>query len=207
MSKATDDNENTVYVLAPTGRDAELVCSILGRAGIEAEVCDDADKLNSSIATGAGAVLIAEEALEQKVAASLVGTLSRKPVWSDLPVIIFSSSGRSAEAILQTFSGRINATVVERPIRITMLLSAVRGALRARERQYQARDLFDQLEQSDKQKDLFLATLSHELRTPLNSILGWLQILKTDPLGHEKLDHALDVIERNAKAQSEIISD
>lgn len=207
MSKATNDSENTVYILAPTGRDAELVCSTLEQSGIEAEVCDDAAKLNRSIANGAGAVLVAEEALQQTVAASLVETLGRQPVWSDLPVIIFSSSGRSAEAILQTFSDRINATVVERPIRITMLLSAVRGALRARQRQYQARDLFDQLEQADKQKDLFLATLSHELRTPLNSILGWLQILKTDPRAHEKLDHALDVIERNAKAQSEIISD
>jgi len=203
----TSDKENTVYVLAPTGRDAQLVCSILDRSGVAAEICDHVDKLNKTISEGAGAVLIAEEALDDEVTDSLLKGLEGQPVWSDLPVIIFSSSSRNAEAILQTFSNRINATVVERPIRITMLISAVTGALRARQRQYQTRDLLEQLEQSDKQKDLFLATLSHELRTPLNSILGWLQILKSKPHGREKIDHALEVIERNAKAQSEIISD
>lgn len=205
MERAT--NENKVYILAPTGRDASLVCSILERTGIEAEVCGKVDDLLKTVSEGAGAVLVAEEALTEPVITSLVKALEQQHVWSDLPVIIFSSSSRNAESILQALSKRINATVVERPIRITMLVSAVRGALRARQRQYQTRDLLEQLEQSDKQKDLFLATLSHELRTPLNSILGWLQILKTDPHGHEKLAHALDVIERNAKAQSEIISD
>ena len=207
MSKAISDKENTVYVLAPTGRDAELICSILERSNMDAEICPDIGELSETIARAAGAVLIAEEALNESGSATLLAALSRQPIWSDLPVLIFSSSSRNADAILQAFSDRINATVVERPIRITMLLSAVRGALRARQRQYQTRDLLEQLEQSDKQKDLFLATLSHELRTPLNSILGWLQILKTDPRGEEKLAHALDVIERNAKAQSEIISD
>jgi CheY-like chemotaxis protein/nitrogen-specific signal transduction histidine kinase len=89
---------------------------------------------------------------------------------------------------------------------MTMLVSAVRGALRARARQYQTRDLLTELEQADKQKDLFLATLSHELRTPLNSILGWIQLARGG--GREgDLTHALDVIERNAKNQSELISD
>jgi signal transduction histidine kinase/CheY-like chemotaxis protein len=207
VSKAISNKENTVYVVAPTGRDAELICSILQRANIEVEVCHNVENLGNTITAGAGAVLIAEEALNEMVTASLIGALGLQPVWSDLPVVIFSSSVRNAEAILQTFSDRINATVVERPIRITMLLSTVRGVLRARQRQYQTRDLLEQLELSDKQKDLFLATLSHELRTPLNSIIGWLQILKTKPREHRKLDHALDVIERNAKTQSEIISD
>jgi len=174
-------NENKVYILAPTGRDASLVCSILERTGIEAEVCSKVEDLLKTVAEGAGAVLVAEEALTEPVITSLVKALEQQHVWSDLPVIIFSSSSRNAESILQALSNRINATVVERPIRITMLVSAVKGALRARQRQYQTRDLLEQLEQSDKQKDLFLATLSHELRTPLNSILGWLQILKTDP--------------------------
>ena len=201
------EKESTVYVLAPTGRDGELICSTLRGADIDAEICPDIESLNKTIENGIGTILIAEEALDREATSLLIAALSGQPVWSDIPVIIFSSSGRNAEAILQTFSDRINATVVERPIRITMLLSAVRGALRARQRQYQARNLLEQLEQADKQKDLFLATLSHELRTPLNSILGWLQILKTDPKRYEKLSHALDVIERNAKAQSEIIAD
>jgi CheY-like chemotaxis protein len=63
------------------------------------------------------------------------------------------------------------------------------------------------LEQADKQKDLFLATLSHELRTPLNSILGWIQIMRTQKLDEASIARALEVIERNAKGQAEMISD
>ena len=79
-----------------------------------------------------------------------------------------------------------------------MLISAVRGALRARERQYQSRDLLNQLEESDHQKDLFLATLSHELRTPLNSMLGWIKLLRSKSDSPIDLNRGLDVIERNA---------
>jgi len=155
---------------------------------------------------GNGAVLIAEEALVNGTYDYLAETSRREPVWSDIPIVLFAANSKSAERLLATIGSRLNATIVERPIRMTMLISAVRGALRARTRQYQTRDLLTELEQADKQKDLFLATLSHELRTPLNSILGWIQIARG---AHSESDmpHALDVIERNAKNQSELISD
>jgi signal transduction histidine kinase/CheY-like chemotaxis protein len=56
-------------------------------------------------------------------------------------------------------------------------------------------------------KDEFLATLSHELRTPLNAILGWSQILRSRGFGDEELTEGLEVIERNAKAQTQLIED
>lgn len=191
----------------PTGRDAALVRTTLAGVGISAEECPDARRLFRGIADGAGAVLVAEEAIEEPALERLIATLERQPVWSDLPVIIFSSHSRNAEQLLARLGERINVTIVERPIRITMLISAVRGALRARQRQYQTRDLLYQLEEADKQKDLFLATLSHELRTPLNSILGWIQILRAKKLKGKEMRHAVEVIERNAKGQAEMISD
>jgi signal transduction histidine kinase len=156
----------------PTGRDADLVRVKLAGGGISAYTCESSERLVAAFSEGAGALLISEEAIEANALNEFVRALESQPVWSDLPVIIFSSHSRNAERLLEKFGGRINVTIVERPIRITMLISAVRGALRARERQYQTRDLLLQLEQADAQKDLFLATLSHELRTPLNSILG-----------------------------------
>jgi signal transduction histidine kinase/ActR/RegA family two-component response regulator len=191
----------------PTGRDANLVRLTLAGVGISAEACGSWEKLLEGFSDAAGAVLIAEEAIESKSLNSFIETLEAQPVWSDLPVIIFSSHARNAEVLLNTFGGRINVTIVERPIRVTMLISAVRGALRARMRQYQTRDLLAQLEQADMQKDLFLATLSHELRTPLNSILGWIQILRSRQLDRSEIDRAIEVIERNAKGQAEMISD
>jgi signal transduction histidine kinase/ActR/RegA family two-component response regulator len=174
--------------------------------GISSEPVEP-QQLHDEIATGAGAVLVAEEALLDGVLGRLEEVLFEQPVWSDMPLIVFSGNTVSAENLLQALSGKFNATIVERPIRITMLVSAVRGALRARERQYQARDLLAQLEQADQQKDLFLATLSHELRTPLNSILGWIHILRRRNIGGPEVAHALDVIDRNARAQSEMIAD
>lgn len=56
-------------------------------------------------------------------------------------------------------------------------------------------------------KDEFLATLSHELRTPLNAILGWAQLLRKGTMDPVQLRKGLDTIERNSKAQSQIIED
>lgn len=190
----------------PTGRDGRLVCSELSKVGVFADLVEDCEHLCREVGAGAGAVLIAAEALLDGAVDQLEGTLKKQPVWSDLPMVVFAANSSNAEELVNTLGGRFNATIIERPIRITLLVSAVRGALRARQRQYQTRDLLRQLEEADKQKDLFLATLSHELRTPLNSILGWIQILRSQS-EHIDLAHALDVIERNAKSQSEMISD
>src|SRR6185369_9583507 len=62
-------------------------------------------------------------------------------------------------------------------------------------------------EQANRTKDEFLAILSHELRTPLNSILGWAVILKRGQAEPDALKRGLDVIERSARVQSQLIED
>ena len=62
-------------------------------------------------------------------------------------------------------------------------------------------------ESANRAKDEFLATMSHELRTPLNAILGWAMILRSNPGNEGTLRRALDTIERNARAQAQIIED
>jgi signal transduction histidine kinase/CheY-like chemotaxis protein len=56
-------------------------------------------------------------------------------------------------------------------------------------------------------KDEFLAVLSHELRSPLNPILGWTKLLRNGKLNATKTAQALEIIERNAKLQSQLIED
>jgi CheY-like chemotaxis protein len=56
-------------------------------------------------------------------------------------------------------------------------------------------------------KDEFLATLSHELRTPLSAILGWAHLLRVRPVGEAEMHQGLEVIERNARVQTELIED
>jgi PAS domain S-box-containing protein len=62
-------------------------------------------------------------------------------------------------------------------------------------------------ESASQMKDEFLATVSHELRTPLNAILGWAKILANGDLQERTLHQGIGVIERNAKAQAELIND
>jgi PAS domain S-box-containing protein len=62
-------------------------------------------------------------------------------------------------------------------------------------------------ETANQMKDEFIAVLSHELRTPLNSILGWSRLLRSRNLTPQKIDYAIDTIERNAIAQAQLIED
>ncbi|MEJ7848227.1 MAG: ATP-binding protein [Pyrinomonadaceae bacterium] len=62
-------------------------------------------------------------------------------------------------------------------------------------------------ERANRAKDEFLATLSHELRTPLGSILGWIAILGTEGVPEETKNKAIEIIQRNARLQSELIED
>lgn len=62
-------------------------------------------------------------------------------------------------------------------------------------------------EAANRTKDEFLATLSHELRTPLNAIVGWAGILRSRKLDEDNAQHAIEIIDRNAKVQAQLIED
>ncbi|MGH8221573.1 MAG: ATP-binding protein, partial [Woeseiaceae bacterium] len=81
------------------------------------------------------------------------------------------------------------------------LYSAAENARQSAENAKQA------AEAANRAKDEFLATMSHELRTPLNAVLGWIQILRSGSGTPDNRDRALATIERNARAQAQIIDD
>ena len=87
----------------------------------------------------------------------------------------------------------------------TFVISAVTDITerkRAAEAESQARRA---AEQANRAKDEFLAMLSHELRNPLSSILGWTAILRTGRMPLERANHALEVIERNARVEAQLV--
>jgi len=62
-------------------------------------------------------------------------------------------------------------------------------------------------ENANRMKDEFLATVSHELRTPLNAIIGWSHMLRSGRLDPKMTERALETIDRNAKAQAQLVED
>jgi PAS domain S-box-containing protein len=97
--------------------------------------------------------------------------------------------------------GRKLYTIILRDITELKLAEAEREQL-AREQVARA-----SAEVANRSKDEFLAMVSHELRSPLNAILGYSRMLRSGPVDRDAISKVTAVIERNAKAQLQIIED
>jgi signal transduction histidine kinase/ActR/RegA family two-component response regulator len=202
----SDEGSDLLLVVAPIGRDAELMVARLGAAGLHATGCNDIHEVCGRLEDGVGALVLTEEALSPAAIAELTATLREQPPWSEIPVVILTGAPsldvkqRSFEELRR----RTNVTLVDRPVRITTLISSVQSALRARQRQYEVRDLMRQLEDRIQERDRFLAVLGHELRNPLAAILLASQM--TDADGKLDGEHAR-LIERQSQHLSRLVND
>jgi signal transduction histidine kinase len=188
--------ERRLLVLAPVGKDASLVEAMLRKDAVACFACHNLERLSQELERGAAAILVAEEALPHD--SRLIDLIQRQPQWSDLPVLVLTRPGADSAAVAQALRTLGNVTLLERPVRVTALASAVHSALRARERQYQTRAHLLEREDADRRKDEFLATLAHELRNPLAPIRNSVSLLRLSgaagPAGQvwEMMDRQVD---------------
>ena len=190
-----------ILVLASLGRDSEITVDLLHRAEIDAEAVRGAGALLEQLRAQAAAVILTWESLDAEALAAIGGFVDAQPPWSDLPFLVFgpASAAETAEALaLAELSVLGNVTLLERPIRVVTLLSAVETAVRARRRQYAMRDLLGRVEEGIRQRDQFLAMLGHELRNPLGAVLTAAEVIdlatQSDPVA------ALPLVTRQASA-------
>jgi signal transduction histidine kinase len=189
------DHEERVLVVAPIGKDASLAGDVLRNAGIAAEACAGPADLGEALSSGAGCLLLTQEALSPPFVEWLLDSLDTQPPWSDLPLVLLVSGGAEPPESLSPTTPlvqRTNASILERPIRIATLLSVVWAALRARRRQYEVRDLLlarARAEEAEHEarlvaeeavriRDEFLSSVAHDLRNPLTAIKAHSQILQ-----------------------------
>ena len=135
--------EERILILAPRGRDAEVMQQVLSRGNSACHLCLDLGDLRSQLEAEVGAVLVTEEALVGEGLEPVLQWCEAQPPWSDLPVVVLvtKQAGPRSSRASRLLERLGNVVLLERPINAETLTSAVRFALRGRRRQYQSRSL------------------------------------------------------------------
>lgn len=204
--------EMRVLILAPVGRDAALLASTLDALKIDTKICSDARELLETLSEGAGAAIVADEAITVDQIRSLRDWLDGQPQWSDPPFIILTASGRPTHGSrsraheLETLG---NFTLLERPVRPETVESSVRSALRARMRQYEIRSRQEALLRANADLEQFAHSASHDLKEPIRSIGIYSELL--DKHYGQLLDgrgtEFLSTIRSSTKRMEELLGD
>ena len=162
-------DELSAILLAPTGRDAQLMWQMLEGQGVRASAVESMESLIEAAGREyrAGLLVIAAEALQSRKADKLNRYLSEEPVWSDLPVLVLGRtqvSDGARGALMQ----RRSSQLLYRPLKPAVFSSAVSAALEIRSRQYQVRALLanaHELNEELREQARQLQQLSFQLST------------------------------------------
>ena len=135
--------EERLLLLAPRGRDAQVMCAVLETEGLACDIVADIDALAARVEAGVGGAIVAEEALANIDLGRLRTWLDAQPPWSDFPfvVLLARAAGPAPESARARIAELGNVILLERPLNMQTLRSAAASALRARRRQYQARSV------------------------------------------------------------------
>ncbi|KQW82536.1 response regulator [Brevundimonas sp. Root1279] len=115
-------------------------------------VCRDLPDLQAAMEGGAGLAVIVDDALRSSDLAPLAAWVENQPSWSDFPFLLLTQRGGSVERnpVAQRLSATLgNVSFLERPFHPTTLVSAVNTALRARSRQYEARERIEEIRRGE----------------------------------------------------------
>jgi PAS domain S-box-containing protein len=162
-------------------------------------------RLNSPIPIVLSAPLIAEDVYVEPMLAEGVDLHKLEGIQS-LLVAPLNINGKLSGTLTFYYHQRHHFSELE--IRVATALSNMAAAAIGSAELYEEQmRLRAEAEEINRIKDEFLATVSHELRTPLNAIIGWTQILRMKNFAVEAFPQAIEVIERNARLQAQIIND
>jgi signal transduction histidine kinase len=181
-----------VLILAPRGRDADVVSSVVCGDGIDCQAVATFEALARQIVSGADMAVIADEALAGANIGPLASWLAAQEPWSDFPFVVMLSRRMSkADTALKTALAALgNVVILERPLSAETLGSAVNSALRARRRQYQAREVLEGRQSASDQ----LATLNDSLEAKVQD--------RTKALSQANDRITAEVIEREKAQQA-----
>ena len=178
--------EDRVVLLAPTARDAGMSQSILAEVGLDCCICTAMTEVARELDRGAGVLLLTEEILVAEEPGVLVSWVQNQPAWSDLPILLLCGDGADSRAATWAMELLGNVTILERPVRLTTLVSNVRSALKARRRQYELRNQVEAVHESEA----LLRTITDNATTAIIMMDPAGQITFMNPAAEEMTGYA-----------------
>jgi signal transduction histidine kinase len=172
-----------VLLCAPFGKDAEILTEIVSSEGLCVTHCESLNELARRFSERADFILLTEEALVSPSLQATHRTLRKQEPWSDIPIILLASAGPTPSRWTTGFVAKLandaNISILERPVRVPTIISVLRTAKRARNRQRQVQGLLlqekasasklrsarDQLEQRVKERTSELSRANDDLTT------------------------------------------
>ncbi|MFP5237634.1 MAG: sensor histidine kinase [Acidobacteriota bacterium] len=177
-------------VIAPLGRDADLICALLNNSGypaVKAKTVADAGRVPSDQLLG---LVLTDEALLCGGVDALRYLVAEQPDWSDLPILLLTSGPmepRYAAVATQVRMEIRSLILLDRPVRKELLLSAVQVASTSRMKQLEVRDAADRQFRSDEalrnteklaMAGRLAATMAHEVNNPLEALRNLLFLVE-----------------------------
>lgn len=137
---------------APFGKDTEILTEIVSSEGLGVTRCVSLNEMAPKVSERTDFVLLTEEALVSTSLQAIQRTLRKQEPWSDIPIILLASAGPTPSRWTTGFVSKLaddaNISILERPVRVPTIISVLRSAKRARNRQRQVQRLLLQEKES-----------------------------------------------------------
>lgn len=178
-----------VLLCAPFGKDAEILSEIVSSEGLSLTHSATLDELARRFSEHTDFIVLTEEALVSSSLQAIQKTLRKQEPWSDIPIILLASAGARPSPWTTAFVSKLandaNVSILERPVRVPTIISVLRTAKRARNRQRQIQGLLLQEKQS-----------ASKLRDARDQLERRVQE-RTSELSHTNLELNREIKERN----------
>jgi signal transduction histidine kinase len=203
-------------VIAPVGRDGDLICALLNGHGYAAECVEKIAESNYVESTQLLGLILTDEALSGDGIDALRILVQEQPDWSDLPVMLLTSGPAEPQYAAMATRARVEVRsliLLDRPVRKELLLSAVQVAFTARMKQLEMRDATERQAHSDEAlrnteklavAGRLAATMAHEVNNPLEA-LGNLLFLVENSSNLDEAKSFAEMATRELNRISEIV--